>query len=93
MTVDRRLKNTRRSEIRQKCRMPRDAMTCSRLWLLARWARQAFWHSLSLVWKPQTVISKMTWQMAQKRPKMQKPGMTRYHSSKRPSCEVEMGKQ
>lgn len=42
MTVDSILKNTRRSEMRQKCLMPLEAITCSRLRLLDRWARHAF---------------------------------------------------
>lgn len=87
MTVDSRLKNTSRSEMRQKCRMPLEAMTWSRLRLLDRWARQAFWHSLNLVWKPQIVISRIMWQMDQKRPNRQKPGMTKYHNSRWPSYE------
>lgn len=86
ITVDKRQKNTSRSEMRQKCRMPLDAMTCSRLRLLDRWTRQAFWQSFSLVWKPQTVMTKMMWQMDQKRPKRRKPGITRYHCCRWLSC-------
>lgn len=81
MTVDSMLKSTRRSEMRQKWRMPLEAMTWLRLRVADRWDRQAFWHSLSLVWKPHTVMSTITWQMAQKRPNRQKPGITRYHCS------------
>lgn len=83
--VDIRLKSTRRSEMRQKWRMPLEAMTWSRLRPPERCGRHAFWHSLSLVWKPHTVMSRTTWHTDQKRPKRQKPGMTRYHSSRSPS--------
>lgn len=81
MTVDSMLKSTRRSEMRQKWRMPLEAMTWLRLRLTERWDRHAFWHSLSLVWKPHMVMSRITWQMDQKSPKRQKPGITRYHCS------------
>lgn len=88
-TVDSTLKSTRRSEMRQKWRMPLEAMTWSRLRPPERCARHAFWQSLSLVWKPHTVMSRTTWHTDQKRPKRQNPGITRYHSSRSPSWRKE----
>ena len=81
MTVDSVLKSTRRSEMRQKCRMPLEAMIWLRLRLTDRWDCQAFWQSLSLVWKPHMVMSRIMWQMNQKRPNRKNPGITRYHCS------------
>ncbi|TNN67412.1 hypothetical protein EYF80_022357 [Liparis tanakae] len=73
---------TRRSEMRQKCLMPFEAMTLFRPLTPDPWAEHSLLHSLSLVWKPHSVMRNTRWLAAQKDAQTTKPGIIRYHRSR-----------